>query len=298
MTIERILCPTDFSETSAHAVEYAAAMGTHYHAAITAQHVVSSLEPWVERTADTLRQHVAAFFNPVIALGLPLEVVIDAGQPAHQIVERASRLHADLIVIGTHGASGFEHFMLGSVTEKVLRKAPCPVLTVPPRAQTASRVPPKRVLCAVDFSDASLTAVRFASSLTSESGSSLTLLHVLQWPWHEPPAPSIDSLPPEQGFALAAFRRDAEERARTRLDAVVAELTVRSSITTRLASGTPYEQILEVSATEQMDLIVLGVGSRSVLNLALLGSTTNHVVREATCSVLTVRMPLAVATRL
>jgi nucleotide-binding universal stress UspA family protein len=64
----------------------------------------------------------------------------------------------------------------------VLRKARCPVLTVPPRAQATSRLPFRRVLCAIDFSEASLGALQFAASLIQESGAALTLLHVLEWP--------------------------------------------------------------------------------------------------------------------
>ena len=75
------------------------------------------------------------------------------------ILDRAASLPADLIVMGTHGAGGFQHLVLGSVTEKVLRQAACPVLTVPPRAQATSRLPFSRLLCAVDFSDVSLAAL-------------------------------------------------------------------------------------------------------------------------------------------
>ena len=84
------------------------------------------------------------------------------GQPAPAILDCAVRLPADLIVMGTHGAGGFERFVLGSVAEKVLRRAACPVLTVPSRAHATSVLPFKRVVCAVDFSDSSLTALHYA----------------------------------------------------------------------------------------------------------------------------------------
>jgi nucleotide-binding universal stress UspA family protein len=153
--------------------------------------------------------------------------------------------------------------------------------------QSRSRLPFQRLLCATDFSDASASAVRFARSLAAESGACLTLLHVLEWPWHEPPQPPIDELPPEQGFALAMFRREAETRARKQLESLVAES--RSRVLIDVVSGTPYEQLLAVAERDKADLIVLGVGRKSALNLALLGSTANHVVRAAACPVLTLR---------
>jgi nucleotide-binding universal stress UspA family protein len=218
-----------------------------------------------------------------------LDVLVDVGQPARRILDRASTLPADLIVMGTHGAGGFEHLMLGSVTEKVVRQARCPVLTVPPHAKGGSPLPFTRLLCAVDFSDASLSAVKMALSLARESGACLTLLHVIEWPWHEPPPPAIDQLPAAQAAALAEFRRYSEESASKRLESLVPDLDSVSRVTTRLRSGKPHVQILEVAAEEHSDIIIIGVQGRNALDMALFGSTTNQVVRRASCPVLTLR---------
>jgi len=148
-------------------------------------------------------------------------------------------------------------------------------------------LPFRQLLFAADFSDASSSALDFALSLAAESGANLTLLHVLEWPWHEPPQPSIDALPPEQGFALAMFRRESEERARKSLESFLPQ--ARPNVRTDVVSGVPYEQVLAAADKEHADLIVLGVGRRSALNLTLLGSTANHVVREALCPVITLR---------
>jgi len=216
--------------------------------------------------------------------------------PVRRILDWASHLPADLIVIGTHGTGGFKHLVLGSVTEKILRHAECPVLTVPPGAGSAPRTPFRRVLCAVAASDeAALPALRVAASLAHESGARLTLLHVIEWPWHEPPAPAIAELPSEEGLALAEFRRYSEECERKRLDALVTNLPSPPSITVRVANGTPHEQILDLAAAEDVDLIVVGPGRRNAFDLAALGSTTHHIVRAATCPVLTV-LPSAAAT--
>jgi nucleotide-binding universal stress UspA family protein len=202
MNIARILCPTDFSDTSAHAADLAVVIAGWYKARIAALHVVSAavvlpefnLAPSGsvdEAALRALRSATAGRFTQASGKGVGVEVFLELGSPAALILDKAASLPADLIVMGTHGTSGFQHVLLGSVTERVLRKAVCPVLTVPPRAHATSRIPFRRLLCAVDFSDSSIAALQFAFSLAKESDATLTLLHVLEWPWEEPPSPHI-----------------------------------------------------------------------------------------------------------
>lgn len=303
MDVKRILCPIDFSDASAHAVAQAAVIAGWRQARITALYVrsplhlpVPGLEPSGradgadESDTERLRKEAAAHCEAATAAGIGLDIVIEIGQPASHILERAGSLPADMIVMGTHGASGFQRLVLGSVTEKVLRKATCPVLTVPPRAQSTSRLPFRRLLCAVDFSDSSLSALQQAFSLAQESDAGLTILHVLEWPWQEPPPPPLSELPPAQAQALAEYRRYSEQRAAVRLQSFVPDAFPASRPpATRISHGKPYVEILRVAAEESVDLIVIGVHGRNQLDLSLFGSTTNQVVRRATCPVLTLR---------
>ncbi|HEY7288543.1 MAG TPA: universal stress protein [Vicinamibacterales bacterium] len=298
MNPNRILCPVDFSQGSKHAIDLAVVVAGWYKSKITGLHVITPLALAASGFAtsaeekgevDRLRQLTIEEFASAMAAGIAVDGVIDVGPPAASIIERATKLPVGLIVMGTHGTGGFQHLLLGSVTEKVLRKAACPVLTVPPRAHTRSHLPFKHLLCAVDFSDASLDAVQSALSMSEESGATLTLLHVLEWPWDEPPAPSIEALPAEQGLALTEFRRYSEASAKKRLESLIPDTTRAPHITTTLRSGKPYLQILEVAAEAQADLIVIGVHGRNPVDLALFGSTTNQIVRRATCPVLTLR---------
>jgi nucleotide-binding universal stress UspA family protein len=299
MRFAQILCPIDFSETSAHAVDQAIVLAAGYRARITALHVhqrESPLPAWDgvdlvagEPTESSLREKVVHAFAAARAKGLDVEVAVHAGSPVTTILEHATVLPADLIVMGTHGTSGFQHLVLGSVTEKVLRKAVCPVLTVPPRTESTSELPFRRLLCAVDFSDASLEAVRVALSLAQDSRARLTLMHVLEWPWEEPPAPTLEGLPPEQGMALEEFRRYTEKSAKQRLLSLIPDSTFSAQVSTRLRNGKPYVQVLSVAQEERADLIVLGVRGRNPLDQMIFGSTANQLVRRATCPVLTVR---------
>ncbi len=296
--IRRILCPIDFSDTSPHALEHAVAIAKWYESRITALHVIHPaflLEPPIllaefpkneaptEADRQSLREQLSAWLESANAAGLKTEMLFDeSGNPASHILECARSLQADLIVMGTHGRGGFERLMLGSVSEKVLRKAACPVLTVPPPALTAAKLPYTRLLCAVDFSESSLAALRFAFSIAEESDAHLTILHVFDWP------PDEELL--VERFDTPEFRRVAEEQARGRLEALVTD-DVRTWCTpaTKVSYGKPYREILESAEREGADLIVIGVRGRNPLDLMLFGSTTNQVVRRAPCPVLTLK---------
>ena len=303
LRIACVLCPIDFSETSRHAVEQAIAIAGWYQARLYVLHAYSPLFMPVpglpapaDRVPDFERQRVhdqaATLLQSFGAAAIDnAEIVVDVGQPAAVILEHAAAPPAaDLIVMGTHGAGGFEHLLLGSVTEKVLRKAPCPVLTVPPRAHATSRFPFTHVLCAVDFSAWSSAALELASSIAQESGAALDLLHVLEWPWDEPPPPVFAGLPAQQAAALTEFRRYLVTSATSRLESLVSNaVRDRCPVTVHIAHGKPYVQLLAMAAELDADLIVLGVHGRSPFDLAVFGSTTNQVVRRATCPVLTAR---------
>lgn len=296
-----VVCPIDFSENSTHALELAAGIAQWYqsrlivlHAYVPAFVPVPGLPPLADRVPvhelDRVRDQASRFVQSSVGPSVGATVNVVVNHPAAAILECAATVPADLVVMGTHGLSGFDHLVLGSVAEKVLRRVTCPVLTVPPRGRATSHFPFARILCAVDFSDWSRAAVELASSLARESGAALDLLHIIEWPWHEPPAPAFADLPPEQGAALAEFRRYLETSACRRLESLVSEaVRERCAVTARVTHGKPYVEVLRAAADRQADLIVLGVHGRNPLDMALFGSTTNHVVRSATSVVLTLR---------
>lgn len=295
--LERILCPVDLSDESQHAVEHALVIARWYKAGITALHVcnplvipstdltlVGGVPPVLtaEEIKDASDQVMACFASaPGGHAGVPLEVLVESGPPARQILAQAKSLAPDLIVIGTHGHGGFQHLVLGSVAEKVLRQAACPVLTVPPRSRATSTLPFERILCPIDFSDSSRSALDFALSLAREGNADLTILHVLEWP---------DALPPNRPVPTLEFRAAAERDVRAMLAQLVPDADrQRAHPTLRLGEGKAYREILEVASEGRTDLIVMGVHGRNPLDLMLFGSTTNQVVRRATCPVLTLR---------
>jgi len=302
LAIERVLCPLDFSDTSRHAIEHALAIARWSGAAVSVLHVcqpmvVSAMTGAgaVDSDADgdlaRLRAEAASLVESAGARDLRVEVFVEAGDAARQILEHAHRRAASLIVMGTHGTTGFERWLLGSVTEKVLRQARCPVLTVPPHAHSTAALPFRHVLCAVDFSYASLAALTYAAALAEKSSATLRLLHVVQWPWDEPPAPAPQDMPPAQAAALAEYRRYVEAIALARLAALRRErVPGRIDAVPQVVHGRSYVQILRVANETAADLIVIGVHGRNAADLMVFGSTANQVVRAAACPVLTLRL--------
>jgi len=241
-TFSRILCPVDFSKESAHALTYAIALGRWSKCSLTGLHVypvtvfsgVSGYPSFTPEPPDVeaLEADLRAFLAPAQGAGLAVEVIVEGGDPARTIVERAQSTLADLIVMGTHGLSGFERFALGSVTEKVLRKAVPPVLTVPPMASPPSNVPFTRILCAVDFSPSSLAGLRLAASFARQAGTGLTLLHVLDT---RPDDRAIGGQPVGVGEYLRECELDTRHQLETLLPTDVA-----APVETQVRHGKPY----------------------------------------------------------
>jgi nucleotide-binding universal stress UspA family protein len=222
--------------------------------------------------------------------GVSITIRRAEGHPYAEILNASMEIAPDLLVIGTHGRSGFQRLILGSVTEKVLRRAPCPVLSVPPRAAASpAPVAYRRILCAVDFSPSSLAALKYATSLAEEANAALTVVHVVEYGLHEW-SPVYDEFMSNQELSIREFRARCRESSRERLQlAVPAEARTWCTVESVLSEGKPYREIIRAAAERHCDLIVMGVQGHNALDLALFGSTTQHVVRLAAAPVLTIR---------
>jgi nucleotide-binding universal stress UspA family protein len=302
--IRRILCPIDFSDFSRRAFEHAVAIAGWYESTVTLFNVYAGIpaaayapgtvlppEFLAGADRDELLASMKCFAGADGPLTVPVEYEIAGGNPAAAILAKAAAMPSDLLVMGTHGRSGFERLVLGSVTEKVRRKAACPVLSVPPRAvDVTSALPVEfgRVVCAIDFSESSMRGLDYAMSIAQEADAHLTVVHVLELP-PKPPADLHEDVL-EKPLTLSQYIAAAEEDRRARLREAVPD-TVRAycTVETVLATGKPYREILRIAAEQPSDLIVIGVHGRGAADLLFFGSTTQHVVREATCPVLTLR---------
>jgi nucleotide-binding universal stress UspA family protein len=303
--IKRILCPTDFSDFSRRALDYAVAIAKWYESTITVLHVCgvvpvpayapgSGVLPSAAPTREdreALLTSLKRFAEGESGANVPIEFDIAEGTAWVGILAKADEMPADLLVVGTHGRSGFERLVLGSVTEKVLRRAACPVLTIPqgaPAGVPATSVLFKNVVCAVDFSDCSMHALNYAMALAQEADAHLTVIHVIELP---PDVPREVHENMRTGpRSLREYVALAEEDGRARLrDAIPESVRAYCVVDTVLATGKPYREILRVAEEQKADLLVAGIHGRGPVDRLLFGSTAQHLVRRASCPVLTLR---------
>jgi nucleotide-binding universal stress UspA family protein len=293
LEIKLILCPVDFSEFSVRAYHYALSLAEHYRAKLVAQHIVELWRyPYAEYVASqgdyqefrrALREggeeHLRKFVKDHSHDEIQPELAVHEGIAADLILSFAEAQKTDLIVMGTHGRRGFDRLVLGSVTDRVMRRAPCPVLTIckPPQDSIAAgkergRVHHlSRILLCTDFSENSERALNYAISARAEYDAELILLHVLE----EVPSPAKT----EQATATATEELDK---------LIPQEGRKTHKIRTAVRVGTPYQQIIQLAEETQVDMVTMGVRGRGALDLAVYGSTTYRVIQLGPCPVLAV----------
>jgi nucleotide-binding universal stress UspA family protein len=291
--VRRILCPVDFSEFSRHALDHAAALAGWYDAQLTVLYVFPIM-PVMDVPPPTLAEEdrarlVTQLRDFAANLGTharPDFLVCEAPSIVTGILAQVPALGADLLVLGSHGRSGFSRALLGSVTEKVIRHAPCPALVVPRRAPDRPPDGPVRfgrILCPIDFSEASIYALEHAIALAEEADAELTLLHVVEVP------PELNAFPLATNVDIGALRAMAEGKLLRRLRELIPEqATTYCTVEAAVHEGAAYHEILRVAAERHVDLIVMGVHGRGALDLMVFGSNAARVVRRATCPVLIV----------
>ena len=290
--IEHILCPVDFSEFSSRALHHAGALAYRHGARLTVLHVVPNRPftdlPLPALTDDERRQltdQVRRFGADLPAEVSPDILVREAPVVSREILSQAKAIPADLLVIGSHGRSGFERFLLGSVTEKVMRSAPCPTLVVPCRAEDVIADEPvrfRRILCPIDFSPDSTHAVQYTRTMVDEEGGQIVLLHAIEVP------PELRANPLVEEYDVASVRAAAEADCLRRLQQLVPEVPPWCSVKTLVREGAAYREIISVSGERSADLIVMGVHGRGAIDLLAFGSNTARVSRAATVPVLIV----------
>ena len=270
--LQTIVCAVDFSDVSAAALRFASQF-----AELGQAHLIAVFADWFEAppyftegdvaelrrqfrdaTADAERRLAEFVAATVGDKAAAMETKTLEGSPAPAILGAAAQAGAGMVVMGTHGRTGWNRWTMGSVAERVLRESPVPVMTVRKPAGDALR----RILCPVNDTEVSRQALCKAVEMAARLGATLTVLHVT-----EPQA----SHPVNDVCAWVGV--DAR-----------ANCTIRELV----RHGDPAEEIVAMSRDGAFDLIVLGAPHRRFFEGMILGSTTLRVVRHAECPVLTV----------
>ncbi len=284
--LRNILCATDFSSSSAAALLYAISIARRYNSQIYLAHVIRPdayplVPPEVSATAVAQSRRYAEqqMGNLLVSgqlRGIPHQVLLGEGELWSILSGMLEEHEVDLIVVGTHGRTGAQKLLLGSVAEEIFRLAPCPVLTVGPRVprEVPAETELRHILYATNFTPTAERAAAYALSLAQEHQAHLTLLHVVQ----ETPGDSSPHRALLQSFFTKRLRGLVPTEADLWCDP---EFVVEF--------GLPADSILKVAEDRQVDLVVLGVCGSVNFPGHLPPATAYEVVCQAHCPVLTVR---------
>ena len=278
VTFERILVPTDFSEASDRALEYAKAIAWQSNSELLLAHVsppVNMITPpeaaWIDQEgieaaeSERLEESGAALRSE----GYRAKAISLTGPLYDEILGAAKQNGADLIVLGTHGRRGYNRLLLGSDAEAVLRQAHCPVLAVGPAVPVLrdKKWPLREVICATTLDPHTAYVAAFAHKLAAQHGAELVLFHAQMPNGADDP----DWVPFEE-----AFRQYVPE-----------DPGSCSWLRTRLATGAPGASVVDLAKQRGSDLIVMGAHPASSIATHLAPGTAAAVLSEAPCPVMT-----------
>ena len=295
--LHRILFATDFSQGAQHAQAYAAFFAHTFGAELKIIHVFevypSALyaDPWtnpllLEPIRDEVSRNLDELTANVRRCGVQAMSLHALGIASEQLIEAARKEAVDLVIVGTQGRTGLEHILLGSTAERVVKGAPCPVMTVRSSTTIPSHDTPitiKRILAPIDFSDCSLDALEYTIQIAKRFEASVTILHMLEWV-----SVGLDFSATEVAEG-GRVRRERESRVGELADLIRAQgLTAEAVIR---GGGAPADVVLELAGERGADLIVMGTHGRRGLSRLLIGSVAEGVLRQAACPVITVKSP-------
>jgi len=281
-----ILMATDFSKCSERALQYASGIAHRYSATLHLFHWVDPTpyrmvgEDAVQTAREAAWRDIQQLDTDFLVRGLPRnitdKVVVEDGDLLNVLWRVVADRSIDLIVIGTHGRTGWRKFILGSVAEKIFRHASCPVLTVGPNV-TRSRGKddgPHDILFPTDFSPQSQAAEPYAFSATHRYNGHITLLRVIEHPAED-----------------VLRERNLIQKAREELQLLANERQAPMGKTDMMVKvGPAANVILRVAAQKNSDLIVVGIRAARVLADRLMWPNAYRIVCEAACPVLSVRL--------
>jgi nucleotide-binding universal stress UspA family protein len=288
MTLHTIVCATDFSPASEHAMRVAVRFASEANAELVLLHAwyippsaFADTFPAgvIDKLVADARHRLEAAVQECVAAGAKrVASELLTGVPWAEVVEHLEKRAADLCVIGTHGRTGIARIVMGSVAEQIIRHAPCPVVAIRPDAEVK---PFARVLVPTDFSESAAYAADLAADLVLPNGT-ITLLHVNEVP-----------LTYSREYSIGELVRDLGKLTAAALDREAARLKTKTNARIEVRSRTGYpgaQTLAELDDDRSYDLVVLGSHGRTGIKRALMGSVAEKVVRHA-------RGPVLVAKR-
>jgi len=282
ISLKNILFPTDFSEASEKALPFALTLARLYGATLHIAHVilpephrpivVDRLPEQDDRVWEESKRRLSWFTSDTEIADVRCKTLLASGDLAEVIPDLAGEHAIDLVVVGTHGRTGFSKMMMGSKAEQIFRSAPCPVLTIGPHV-SGSDWKLRTILCPVDAAENPQAALGFGLSLAEENQASFLVMQ------------AVPMVPWQQRAAL-------EAQAWQQMRSLVADGSDWCAPEFLVRWEHPAEAILKAALEREVDLIVLGVRKARAAGLSshLPWPVASEVVSRAPCPVVTVRV--------
>ena len=314
----KIMCAIDFSEFSNSVLTFGQALAHRFDAPLVLCHVVpgqvmvhshfyvdfNALEMDHARQVDQARERLETL---AADHDVDARIIIRSGYAADELAAVASDEGIDLVICATHGLTGIKRFLIGSVTERLLKILHCPLFVLHDRPEADPCGPLRKILVGCDFSEDSRMAVNYGLSLAQEFEAELHLVHVIRaqmsqddqadqlmrlhsgdlCQWYQ----SMDhsglqnkkaTLPDEKHQMISRIQKRLTQLAPEECRHWCTPVTV-------LLEGEPHQELIRYADSTQIDVIVLGIRGHSLLEQFFVGSTTDRVVSRANRCVLAVR---------
>lgn len=296
MEIRKILVPTDFSEAAHAAVEQALILAVKYDAELIVLHArllfeddpavlpgkLSSLKKEEKNLESALMERIQQCTGKSKHLKIKHEIIRGYSAPS-AILGYINNHEFDMVVIGTHGRAGLEHILIGSVAEKVVRYARCPVLTV--QSKEFVRESFKKILIPFDFNEPAILALKTAAEFIDDPHGEIHLLYAVEQDVH----PAFYAWGMKSIFEVIP---DLVQKVEARMDESVKNITELKGkkIVKVVHEGKSHQEISSYADEIQPDALVIGTHGLVGLERFLLGSTTERVIRSVKFPVLTVKL--------
>lgn len=291
-----IFCPTDLSDYSNQAILYGIALAKVFGAKLYVCHVVEAIpaiaygEPFfdISYQQEIVEQNARKKINELMEKhSVNWEPVVSIGHVADEIVRTAGEKFIDIIIAATRTKKGLKRLLLGSVTERLIRIAPCPLFILR-GSNYDSRIFAKRgfnlrrILVGCDFSEDSGFAVQHGLSLAQEFQAELNLVHVID-----------SNLYKYSDDMMIELKHKLDDDLRNKFNKKLIEMFPQEAynwcnLKTILLAGRPHEELVKYAVLKNIDLIIMGTRGIGLVETMFIGSTTDRVIRKSSCPVLSV----------
>jgi nucleotide-binding universal stress UspA family protein/predicted transcriptional regulator len=322
---KKIMCAIDFSDFTNMVLTYGKVLAKEFNSKLCLCHIVPGsfmvaghIAPYADYTgieAEHIRHAQERLEKKGKEFDLDYEIMVGSGYPAEEIAQLARENNVEMVIAATYGGSGVKRFLIGSVTDRLVKILSCPLLVLNPSEQNLSSLPEKKIklekiLVGCDFSEDSQLAFEYALGLAQEFQTKLYLSHVVR-PVDQTGSGFAESVSARQKYYPAWNMTDYMElKGDTKIWEHHREKSIFEKLenqllnmlpkdcgnwcapVTVLLKGAPYKELISYAQKEEVDMIVLGIHGHNLLEKFLVGSTTDRIISRAPCPVLAVRTPV------